>query len=61
MTAAELVGYLANKPAGADLVYLIVAAVLFGVAAIVAGMARELYRGLVSLGLLGLVLAFLWH
>jgi uncharacterized MnhB-related membrane protein len=53
--------YLANKPAGVVLVYLIVAAVLCAVAAVVAGMARDLYRALIAVALLGLVAAFLTH
>jgi hypothetical protein len=51
--------YLANKPAGAALVYLIVAAVLLAVAAAIAGMTRNLFDLLVVLALLAVVLAFL--
>lgn len=60
MTAAEL-AYLANKPAGADLVYLIVAVVLLAVAAVLAGWARDLYRCAVALAVGFVVLAYLTH
>jgi cytochrome b len=53
------ISYLANKPAGAVLVYLIVAAVLFGVAGMLAAYARDLWRSIICAGLVALTLAFL--
>jgi hypothetical protein len=61
VSAALLASYLVNRPGGAPLVYLIAAAVVFGVAAIVAGWARDLWRTAIAAGLVGLVLALLTH
>lgn len=59
--------YLANKPTGSALVYLVVAAILFGLAVLAAGVtatgrngtAVAAWRALVAGGLVALVLAFL--
>jgi hypothetical protein len=59
MTAALIVAYLASKPVGAALVYLIVAAVLFGVAGMIAAYARDLFHSVLCAALLALTLAFL--
>jgi hypothetical protein len=56
-----LAAYLVNKPAGAPLVYLIVAAVLFAVALIIAGWGRDLFRALTAGALGFVVLALLTH
>jgi hypothetical protein len=56
-----LAGYLVNHPTGAPLVYLIVSATVFGVATLVAGYARDIYRALLSAGLGLLVVALLAH
>ena len=53
--------YLANKPQGAPLVYLIMAATIFGLATIFAGWTRDIWRALVSAGLVLLVLALVTH
>jgi hypothetical protein len=58
---AILAAYLANHPKGAPPVYLIVAAVVFALSGIWAGWAKDAYRGLVSIGLACLALAFLTH
>ena len=52
--------YLANKPAGAALAYLIAAAVIFAVALVWAGWAKDLYRALMAAGVGLVVLAFLF-
>jgi hypothetical protein len=54
-----LAAYLVNKPAGAALVYLIVAVVLCAVAALVAGYTRDIYRTVMAVALGVLALAFL--
>jgi hypothetical protein len=58
---ALLATYLTSKPAGAPLVYLIVAAVIFAVAGSLAVFARDLWRALLCAGLLAVTLAFLAH
>lgn len=62
MIVAALLGtYLANRPAGPPEWYLVAAAVVFAIAAIVAGWARDVYRAAVALGLGFLALALLTH
>jgi hypothetical protein len=56
-----LATYLANKATGAPLVYLIVAAVLCAVAAVLAGWVRDMYRLALALGVGFIILALLTH
>lgn len=61
-----LASYLVNKPSGQPLVYLIIAAVLFVLAAIAAARVRQLtlldiYRALIATGLALVVIALLTH
>jgi Na+-translocating ferredoxin:NAD+ oxidoreductase RnfE subunit len=57
--ATLLASYLVNKPAGAPLVYLIVAVVVAAIAVVVAGWARDLYRALIALAVAAVALALL--
>jgi hypothetical protein len=56
-----LAGYLANRPTGAPLVYLIVAATLLVLAGVLAGWTRDAYRALLAIGLALVVVALLTH
>jgi hypothetical protein len=53
--------YLANKPAGAPQVYLIVATTLLAVAAIFAAWSRDVYRAAIAAGWALFALALLTH
>jgi hypothetical protein len=59
--AVVLASYLANHPAGAPAVYLIVVAVLCAVAFTWAGWSRDIWRCLISASLGFLALALLTH
>jgi len=58
---ALIARYLANKPAGPPEWYLVAAVVLFAVAAVVAGWARDVYRAAIAVGLGTVALALLTH